>query len=74
MIRLYIPLYDHKDGGPPLGFRCNAHANPETFPRFGKPCVRVLRTERGMIAHLWSVHKIKRQLELYGEKTSKPGS
>lgn len=68
MTRLYIPLYDTANGGPPLGFRCaftphNPTGRECAAPRC--PCRRVLRTERGMLAHLWAVHKIKRQEELW---------
>lgn len=66
--RLYIPLYT-ANGGPPLGFRCNVQmfsAYAEATQRHEHPkCGRVLRTERGMLTHLLSVHKIKRQEGLF---------
>lgn len=68
--RLYIPLYDTANGGPPLGFRCAyqpesvniTYANLNTpLQKIMGPCGRVLRTERGMWSHLRSVHGIERQ-------------
>ncbi len=53
---MYEPLYP-PDGAPLRAFRCKV-----------ADCGRVTRTERGMKAHCWFVHRIKPQLELFDGK------
>ena len=70
---LWTPLYPHASG-PAQGFRCNVQANEHELQRRVKvhgmqPCGRVTRTERGMKSHLWSVHRIKQQGELFHDNT-----
>jgi len=50
---MYEPLYP-PDGAPLRAFRCKV-----------ADCGRVTRTERGMKAHCWFVHRIRAQLELF---------
>jgi hypothetical protein len=61
------PLYDVHDGGPPLGFRCMCHWQPEQKPddrkAFAIQCYRVTRTLRGMVQHQRMVHGLKQQQE-----------
>ena len=60
------PLYDVKDGGPPVGFRCQfrgGHSYDCGHPDC-VPCARVTRTLAGMRSHQRIVHGIKLQQEL----------
>lgn len=52
---LIIPLYK-SDGGPPLAYACSKC--PETERS-------VTRTKIGIKRHLWRVHQIKEQKELF---------
>jgi hypothetical protein len=63
---LWTPLYPQA-GGPAQGFKCNIATDTPTEMTvlYLNACGRVTRTERGMKSHLWSVHKVKRQGELF---------
>jgi len=63
------PLYDVRDGGPPVGFRCmlNAHEKRAWAIHWShkqEHCNRVTRTLAGMRTHQRIVHGIKPQQEL----------
>lgn len=62
--KLYIRLYDTERGGPPHAFQCIMPIDTSDAIPTVHSCNRVTRTERGMLAHLWLVHGIKRQMEL----------
>jgi len=70
---LYLRLYDHRNGGGARAFQCQVcpHCNQVGQANYHKheftTCNRVTRTERGMWAHLWFSHGIKRQKELWEE-------
>ena len=71
----YISLHG-EDGGAAQGFRCKVVVhwvdtkNGQAEPHFAQ-CSKVTRTERGMLTHLWRVHKIKRQGELFLSEQTK---
>jgi len=48
---LYRGVYDIKDGGPPVGFRC-------------MKCGRLTVSVTGMLQHLERVHEVKIQTEI----------
>lgn len=64
--RIYVPLFDNDKGGSAKGFSCQVDVGDTE----AKPCRAVTRTERGMLSHLWSVHRIKRQGSLFGPSRS----
>ena len=49
---VFEALYS-KDGGLPLGYICKADPYK---------CKRVVRTRKGIVLHLWRVHKVRLQL------------
>jgi len=59
------PLYDVRDGGPPVGFKCMLVFEPKRKnDLYYVPCCRVTRTLAGMRTHQRIVHGIKPQQEL----------
>ena len=55
-MKLFEPLYS-ADGGPPLGWYCFV-------------CSSVFRTAAGVEKHLWRMHGLKVQQEMFDEKTA----
>lgn len=68
-VSIIFPLYPREDPYHPGGWMCCYMAGQP--PRM---CGRVVRTRRGVLAHLWLVHKIKRQGELFNEHNGSPAT
>jgi len=62
---LYSRLYDKTNGGPPRSFVCEFGRAPTPLYIGASACGRVCRTERGMLLHLWLVHRTKCQMGLF---------
>lgn len=60
--KYYDPLYS-RDGGPAQAFRCLMEST-EPDHAVGVACGTVIRTARGMEAHLHMVHNFKSQITL----------
>ena len=59
-------LYDVSVGGPPVGYQCQIKCY-ESFTET-KPCLRVVRTLRGMKTHQRVVHGVTEQSEFNFEE------
>lgn len=64
---MYKPLYP-PEGAPCLGFVCTLRVEHNGTL---EDCGRVTRTERGMKAHAWKRHGVKRQMDLFGNDKPK---